>query len=267
MGKINKLIKMLAMLSVAFAQGSLAATTYIHTNPQGSVIAKSDADGNIIAHYHYQPFGQRMEYGDFEGTGFTGHQQDGELDLTYMQARYYDPVIGRFYSNDPVDILGHMDLGNPVQGFNRYAYANNNPYKYTDPDGKFLQFIPAIVAVAKVTHKAYKAYKASKSAGRGKQIGNMIKRNGSTKASDIKAKAEKLGFKPSQSKNGPLKMKDENGVDRVTIKGGSDRAPGSKNPHVELKDSNGQRVSPEGKPVARKSPENHTPIKNDLDKT
>jgi RHS repeat-associated protein len=47
----------------------------------------------------------------------------------YMQARYYDPVIGRFYSNDP---LGFRD----IHSFNRYAYANNNPYKYTDPDGR-----------------------------------------------------------------------------------------------------------------------------------
>jgi len=45
-----------------------------------------------------------------------------------MQARYYDPVIGRFYSNDPV---GFRD----VHSFNRYAYANNNPYKYVDPTG------------------------------------------------------------------------------------------------------------------------------------
>jgi uncharacterized protein RhaS with RHS repeats len=53
-----------------------------------------------------------------------------------MQARYYDPVIGRFYSNDPVDALGHMQRGNSIaHGFNRYAYAN--PYKYTDPDGEF----------------------------------------------------------------------------------------------------------------------------------
>ncbi len=46
-----------------------------------------------------------------------------------MQARYYDPVIGRFYSNDPI---GFRD----IHSFNRYAYANNNPYRYTDPDGK-----------------------------------------------------------------------------------------------------------------------------------
>jgi len=53
-----------------------------------------------------------------------------------MQARYYDPVIGSFYSNDPVGFTGHMSRGNPIHGFNRYTYANNNPYKYTDPDGE-----------------------------------------------------------------------------------------------------------------------------------
>jgi outer membrane lipoprotein SlyB len=53
-----------------------------------------------------------------------------------MQARYYDPVIGRFYSNDPVDMLGRLAKPNGFQGFNRYTYAINNPYKYTDPDGK-----------------------------------------------------------------------------------------------------------------------------------
>jgi uncharacterized protein YcfJ len=51
-----------------------------------------------------------------------------------MQARYYDPVIGRFYSNDPVGYT----VKNPVMSFNRYMYVNNNPYKYTDPDGEFL---------------------------------------------------------------------------------------------------------------------------------
>jgi len=70
----------------------------------------------------------------------------------YMQARYYDPVIGRFYSNDPVGTIGHMQRGNPIHGFNRYAYANNNPYKYTDPDGEFafvILFAPEIIALGK----------------------------------------------------------------------------------------------------------------------
>jgi uncharacterized protein RhaS with RHS repeats len=53
-----------------------------------------------------------------------------------MQARYYDPVIGRFYSNDPVGSIEHLGAAGSIHGFNRYAYANNNPYKYIDPDGR-----------------------------------------------------------------------------------------------------------------------------------
>ena len=52
-----------------------------------------------------------------------------------MQARYYDPVIGRFYSNDPKGTASFLSEGK-IQGFNRYAYAANNPYKYVDPDGR-----------------------------------------------------------------------------------------------------------------------------------
>ena len=60
--------------------------------------------------------------------GYTGHVGDN-TGLVYMQARYYDPVIGRFYSNDPIGFRGE-------HSFNRYAYANNNPYKYVDPNGE-----------------------------------------------------------------------------------------------------------------------------------
>jgi uncharacterized protein RhaS with RHS repeats len=48
-----------------------------------------------------------------------------------MQQRYYDPGIGRFLSVDPVTADGNTG-GN----FNRYWYANNNPYRFTDPDGR-----------------------------------------------------------------------------------------------------------------------------------
>ncbi len=53
-----------------------------------------------------------------------------------MQARYYDPVIGRFYSNDPVGFEEHLARNGHTQGFNRYSYVRNNPYKYVDPDGR-----------------------------------------------------------------------------------------------------------------------------------
>lgn len=44
--------------------------------------------------------------------------------------RYYDPILGRFLSVDPVEA---SDNG---ANFNRYWYANNNPYRFTDPDGR-----------------------------------------------------------------------------------------------------------------------------------
>jgi len=54
-----------------------------------------------------------------------------------MQARYYDPVIGRFLSVDPVTF---MDNGNPAQ-FNRYSYTFNDPVNAIDPDGNETVFI------------------------------------------------------------------------------------------------------------------------------
>jgi RHS repeat-associated protein len=61
-----------------------------------------------------------------------------------MQARYYDPVIVRFYSNDPVDAVSHLGNAEGIMGFNGYSYAVNNPYKYTDPDGQAI-FLGVIV--------------------------------------------------------------------------------------------------------------------------
>jgi RHS repeat-associated protein len=66
------------------------------------------------------------------GIGFTGHVNDVDTGLVYMQQRYYDPVAGRFLSTDQV--LTDTSSG---ATFNRYDYGNNNPYKYTDPDGRF----------------------------------------------------------------------------------------------------------------------------------
>jgi RHS repeat-associated protein len=108
--------------------------TYVHTDQLGSVSAESNTSGATLSRMHYKAFGDNIETAS-DDVGYTGHKFDTDIGLSYMQARYYDPVIGRFYSNDPVGTLGHLVQGN-VQGFNRYAYANNNPYKYTDPDGR-----------------------------------------------------------------------------------------------------------------------------------
>ncbi|WP_369742327.1 RHS repeat-associated core domain-containing protein [Pseudidiomarina sp. PP-1MA] len=111
-------------------------------------MARTNSAGRVESRRHYQPFGDTYE-APSDDIGYTGHKYDNDSGLSYMQARYYDPVIGRFYSNDPVDFLGHVQHGNPTMGFNRYAYAYNNPYKYKDPTGKIPLLIPVIMFVAK----------------------------------------------------------------------------------------------------------------------
>ncbi|WP_251767369.1 RHS repeat domain-containing protein [Shewanella indica] len=126
---MERIIQLLTLLLLLIcSQVSATTVRYQHTDMLGSVVAESDSAGNIISRSHYEPFGKRLG-GDKAGIGYTGHLQDEDLNLTYMQARYYDPLIGRFYANDPVRFRD-------VHSFNRYAYGNNNPYKYVDPDGK-----------------------------------------------------------------------------------------------------------------------------------
>ena len=136
---INKILAILCLMVACIFSVAAETVRYQHTDILGSVVAESDELGNIISNSrsHYEPFGKRIG-GDKEGISYTGHLQDKDLGLTYMQARYYDPLIGRFYSNDPIGFRN-------VHSFNRYAYANNNPYKNVDPDGKWA--IPLIVGL------------------------------------------------------------------------------------------------------------------------
>jgi RHS repeat-associated protein len=105
---------------------------YIHTDGLGSPVAKSDKFGNLISgsRTRYEPYGATAA-GATPTIGFTGHVNDPATGLIYMQQRYYDPYAGRFLSTDPV--LTDAETGS---SFNRYIYANNNPFRYIDPDGR-----------------------------------------------------------------------------------------------------------------------------------
>ncbi len=112
-----------------------ATVTYHHTDHIGSANAETNAAGSQTRRIIRMPYGSPYDGFYREGAGYAGHVTDTQTNLTYMQQRYYDPVALRFLSPDPVDVSA-SDGGN----FNRYWYANNNPYKFTDPDGREVRF-------------------------------------------------------------------------------------------------------------------------------
>lgn len=110
----------------------------------GSITEIINSTGSIVERLRYNAWGQRIdfstsqpyEYGKepelFLGRGYTGHEHIPQFGLINMNARLYDPVLGRFLSPDPYI----QDENNP-QNWNRYTYALNNPLKYIDRDGEF----------------------------------------------------------------------------------------------------------------------------------
>jgi RHS repeat-associated protein len=95
---------------------------------QGSVVDLVDASGTVLNHFVYDSFGGRTGTTgvDFR-YGYTGRELDTETGLYFYRARYYDPMLGRFISEDPV--------GFSAGDTNLYRYVGNNATNFTDPTG------------------------------------------------------------------------------------------------------------------------------------
>jgi RHS repeat-associated protein len=106
------------------------ALRYVHQDHLTGTSLMTDTSGDQIqTTMKYLPFGGTRSGSVPTDKKFTGQRLDN-TGLYYYNARYYDPVIGRFISPDT--IVPHPF--NP-QSFNRYSYCLNNPLKYTDPSG------------------------------------------------------------------------------------------------------------------------------------
>jgi RHS repeat-associated protein len=107
-----------------------ASVVYAHTDGLGSPVAQTSSTGSVLNRTRYEPYGY-IAAGSPRKIGFTGHVNDSETGLIYMQQRYYDPIAGRLLSVDPV--MADEENGT---SFNRYSYVNNNPLTYVDPNGR-----------------------------------------------------------------------------------------------------------------------------------
>lgn len=116
--------------AIAVRQGR-GALTWLAGDKQGTAQVSVDADTREVTRRRQLPFGgPRGAAVTWPGErGFLGATADASTGLTHLNAREYDPDLGRFISADPV-----LDLATPQQ-LNGYSYSDNNPATFSDPSG------------------------------------------------------------------------------------------------------------------------------------
>jgi len=117
--------------------GATTSTYYYVKDHLGSVQAIVDASGSVVESYQYDAWGNVLGVYDSSGVchpasvvgnryTWQGRELSWKTGLYYFRARWYDPVTGRWLSNDPIGISG---------GLNQYVFCDNNPENFMDPLG------------------------------------------------------------------------------------------------------------------------------------
>jgi RHS repeat-associated protein len=118
-----------------YANGLLVASRngtseFYQRDAIGSVRLVSDSTGKSTYSSEYRPFGLSWGTAGSSDFGFAGKPSDSTTGLSYFGARFYDPLIGRFVTEDSVS-----GAQTDSQSLNRYIYARDNPLAITDPTG------------------------------------------------------------------------------------------------------------------------------------
>jgi RHS repeat-associated protein len=113
------------------------------------VVYRAATNGTVVEETNYDPWGRIRNADTWEypsesvaqshaltktTRGYTGHEHLQHFALINMNGRMYDPVLGRMLSPD-----NYVQDPSNAQNYNRYAYVLNNPLKYTDSSGEFLE--------------------------------------------------------------------------------------------------------------------------------
>jgi RHS repeat-associated protein len=102
--------------------------TYYYADGLGTVIGVTDTDSTTNETRRYDAWGNLHPPSTASGYAFTGREWDSEIGLYYYRARYYDPKVGRFLSEDPLGLTDNVNL---------YAYVGNRPTSLRDPLGLY----------------------------------------------------------------------------------------------------------------------------------
>ena len=136
------------------------------TNHRGDVLSIRDSEDNEVGSYTYDAYGNILAT---EGAlakanpiRYAGYYYDEETKNYYLQARYYNPANGSFLALDP-----HPGDDEEPLSQNGYNYAQNNPAIYTDPNGRYAQYV--LMGYKHVT-KLFKVKKGNKTVTKKKKV-------------------------------------------------------------------------------------------------
>ncbi|QMV42438.1 RHS repeat-associated core domain-containing protein [Cohnella cholangitidis] len=126
--------------------------SYYLFNGHGDVVQTVSEAGTVENQYDYDIFGNPTLTIEMYAASirYAGEFYDAETGLYYLRARYYDPYIGRFISEDTYE----GKINDPLS-LNRYTYANNDPIMYVDPTGHAAKKNNATVLLKDVVKDGY----------------------------------------------------------------------------------------------------------------
>ena len=135
---------------------------YYLKNLQGDIVGILDANGTQVVSYTYDAWGAPLSVtgtaadtiGQINPFRYRSYYYDNETGLYYLNSRYYDPETYRFLNVDSVIPA----TGNPINGYNLFAYCLNNPLVYEDAAGEFPNIIKRIVNVVKFFYNTAMAF-------------------------------------------------------------------------------------------------------------
>ena len=138
-----------APYSVIYSRGNEVDTYYYILNQQGDVIRIVDTSGKTVSEYTYNGWGEILnvsnakdsEIGTLNPIRYRGYYYDFELNMYYLQSRYYDPVMKRMIASDDESLTADATLNNN----NLFAYCDNNPVNRADTEGEIWNVIAGAV--------------------------------------------------------------------------------------------------------------------------
>ncbi len=143
-----------SLVALVVRENSADTYYYTYTDHLGSILTATNSAGTVVAEQNFDPWGRKRNttnwtYASVPSVptwlyrGYTGHEHLPEFGLINMNGRLYDPILNRMLSADN-EVPGVFS----TQGYNRYAYALNNPLLYNDPDGEFPLLAAALIGAA-----------------------------------------------------------------------------------------------------------------------